>query len=64
MAAITLLAFSSGAQVAAARAFRMTEISIAMATAAWVDIVIDPKLFVKENCARNRRVSFLAALAR
>ncbi|KAK5094062.1 hypothetical protein LTR70_005504 [Exophiala xenobiotica] len=63
VAAITLLAFSSGAQVAATRASRMTEISIAMATAAWVDLVIDPKLFVKKNRARNRRVSFLAALA-
>lgn len=63
LGAITLLAFSSGAQVAAARAFKMTEISTAMATAAWVDLVIDPRLFVMRNRPRNRRALFLIALA-
>lgn len=63
LGAIALLAFSSGAQVATARAFKMTEISTAMATAAWVDLVIDPKLFAMRNRSRNRRALFLVALA-
>lgn len=63
LGAITLLAFSSGAQVAAARAFKMTEISTAMATAAWVDLLIDPRLVVMKNRPRNRRALFLIALA-
>jgi hypothetical protein len=50
------------AQVSAARAFRVPEITIAMATAAWVDLVIDPKLLKMSNHSRNRRASFLGAL--
>lgn len=61
--AITLLAFSSGTQVATARAFKMTEISTAMATAAWVDLVIDPQILATWNRPRNRRVAFLITLA-
>ena len=61
--AISLLAFASGAQVAVARAFQMTEISTAMATAAWVDLVIDPLLVAKSNRPRNRRAGFLVVLA-
>ena len=36
-----------------------------MATAAWVDLVIDPRLLAPrtENRPRNRRLGFLAALA-
>lgn len=62
IAAVALLAFSSGAQVAAARAFRVQEITTAMATAAWVDLVIDPRLLGASNHARDRRACFLAAL--
>ncbi|KAG2185770.1 hypothetical protein INT43_002205 [Umbelopsis isabellina] len=62
IATVALLAFSSGAQVAAARAFRIQEITTAMATAAWVDLVIDPNLFGTSNHPRNRRAIFLAAL--
>lgn len=42
----------------------MTEISTAMATAAWVDLVIDPRLMVlrEGNRPRNRRMAFLVAL--
>lgn len=42
----------------------MTEISTAMATAAWVDLLIDPHLFAvkEENRPRNRRFFFLVAL--
>lgn len=63
LAVIALLAFSSGAQVAAARAFKMPEISTAMATAAWVDLLIDPGLLVLKNRPRDRRAFFLVALA-
>ena len=43
----------------------MTEITTAMATAAWLDLVIDRNMFkpLKQNKGRNRRVAFLAALA-
>lgn len=40
----------------------MTEISTAMATAAWVDLMIDKRLFVIKNRPRTRRVAFLLAL--
>ncbi|CAO3674320.1 unnamed protein product [Umbelopsis ramanniana] len=62
LAIVALLAFSSGAQVAAARAFRVPEITTAMATAAWVDLVIDPKLLGTNNHSRDRRALFLASL--
>ena len=42
---IALLALSSGGQVAMARALQMTEITTAMATAAYVDLFIDVNLF-------------------
>lgn len=61
---IALLAFASGSQVVQSRSLRMTEISTAMATAAWVDLLIDPRLTaVREgNRPRNRRLAFLAVL--
>lgn len=59
---IALLAFASGSQVVQSRSFAMTEISTAMATAAWVDLVIDPNLLVLKNRGRNRRVFFLLTL--
>ena len=61
-AALALIAFSSGAQVAAARAMKIPEISTAMATAAWVDLLIDDNLMTWRNRPRNRRILFLAAL--
>ncbi|ETS87933.1 hypothetical protein PFICI_01761 [Pestalotiopsis fici W106-1] len=60
--AVALLAFASGSQVVQSRSLAMTEISTAMATAAWVDLLIDPHMFTRENRARNRRVCFLLAL--
>jgi uncharacterized membrane protein YoaK (UPF0700 family) len=60
--ALALLAFASGSQVAAARAFRIPEITTAMATAAWVDLLIDEDLFARQNRPRNRRALFLAIL--
>jgi hypothetical protein len=62
LATIGLLAFASGSQVVQSRSLRMTEISTAMATAAWVDLLIDPHLFAVKNRPRNRRAAFLAAL--
>ena len=62
MGALALLAFSSGAQVASMRPFKIQEITTAMATAAWVDLVIDPELLGSSNRSRNRRAGFLVAL--
>lgn len=33
-----------------------------MATAAYVDLVADPKLFERQNRGRNRRIAFLSCL--
>ncbi|KAI8946914.1 hypothetical protein F4801DRAFT_562762 [Xylaria longipes] len=60
---VGLLAFASGSQVVQSRSMKMTEISTAMATAAWVDLIIDPKLFHASNRPRTRRIMFLLALA-
>lgn len=62
IAVLALLAFASGSQVVQSRSLAMTEISTAMATAAWVDLMIDPKLFALTNRPRTRRVVFLLAL--
>ncbi|KAI0817217.1 hypothetical protein GGR55DRAFT_673056 [Xylaria sp. FL0064] len=62
VAVVGLLAFASGSQVVQSRSMKMTEISTAMATAAWVDLVIDPKLFQAKNRPRTRRIMFLLAL--
>lgn len=59
---IALLAFASGSQVVQSRSLAMTEISTAMATAAWVDLMIDKRLFVIKNRPRTRRIAFLLAL--
>lgn len=59
---LACLAFASGSQVVLSRTFGMTEISTAMATAAWVDLVIDARVFRIKNDGRNRRSMFLVAL--
>jgi len=59
---IALLAFASGAQVAMVRSLKITEITTAMATAAYVDVFIDPKVLRLHNRARDRRVLFLLCL--
>lgn len=59
---VALLAFAAGSQVVQSRSLAATEISTAMATAAWVDLMIDQKLFVVDNRPRTRRVAFLLAL--
>lgn len=40
----------------------MTEITTAMATAAWIDLLIDRNIFVLKNRPRTRRFFFLLAL--
>lgn len=67
LAVIALLAFASGSQVVQSRSLACTEISTAMATAAWVDLLIDPRLVSVgdgkgPNRPRNRRLAFLAVL--
>ena len=57
-----LLAFAAGSQVVQSRSLAMTEISTAMATAAWVDLMIDQKLFVLNNRSRTRRIFFILGL--
>jgi uncharacterized membrane protein YoaK (UPF0700 family) len=60
--ALFLLAFSSGGQVAMSRSLKITEITTAMATAAYVDVVVDPEILQRHNRLRNRRVLFLAMI--
>ncbi|KAH7627298.1 hypothetical protein B0T09DRAFT_346630 [Sordaria sp. MPI-SDFR-AT-0083] len=62
---IALLASAAGSQVVLSRSLNMTEITTAMATAAWLDLVIDKNMFrsLKKNKGRNRRMAFLTALA-
>lgn len=62
LAVIFLLAFSSGAQVALGRSLKITDITTAMATAAFIDIAIDPGLSKPRNRQRNRRSIFLVML--
>lgn len=62
LAVIFLLAFSSGGQVAMGRSLKITEITTAMATAAYVDVVVDPGLIDTRNRQRDRRIMFLAML--
>jgi len=62
LVAIGLLAFAAGSQVVQSRSLMMTEISTAMATAAWVDLLIDPNLLALKNRPRNRRAAFLLTL--
>ena len=62
LSVIGLLAFAAGSQVVQSRSLAMPEISTAMATAAWIDLMIDGKLFVLNNRPRTRRVAFLISL--
>ncbi|EAW12355.1 YoaK family protein [Aspergillus clavatus NRRL 1] len=59
---IACLAFSAGGQVAMSRSLKITEITTAMATAAYIDVVVDPNLLQLHNRLRNRRVLFLVML--
>lgn len=61
---LALIAFASGLQVAMVRAMKISDITTATATAAYIDIFIDPKLLtgLTKNRGRNRRAGFLAML--
>ncbi|KAI9806630.1 MAG: hypothetical protein M1825_006087 [Sarcosagium campestre] len=59
---IALLAFASGAQVAMVRSLKVTDITTAMATAAYIDLFIDPSVLDIHNGKRNRRLLFLLSL--
>ncbi len=59
---IALLAFASGAQVAMARTVNVPEITTAMVTSAYIDFVVDPKLLLRNDRPRNRRLFFVLAL--
>lgn len=60
--ALALLAGQSGSQIAAARAWNIPEITTAMATAAWVDLARDDKLWHLRNRSRDRRILFFLLL--
>jgi len=62
LAVLAMLAAASGSQVVQSRSLVMMEISTAMATAAWVDLMIDPNLLALKNRPRTRRVAFLLSL--
>jgi uncharacterized membrane protein YoaK (UPF0700 family) len=62
MCVVALLAFSAGGQVSLARSLRMTEITTANATSAYIDMLIDDNLFNPYNRSRNRRLCFLFTL--
>lgn len=59
---IALLAMASGAQVALSRSLHVNEIPTGMATAAWIDTMVDPYMLSLHNRKRNRRVTFILAL--
>lgn len=59
---ISLLAFVSGGQVAMARTINVPEITTAMVTSAYIDILVDPKLFRLQNRPRSRRFFFVCSL--
>ena len=59
---ITMLAFASGGQVAMARTINVPEITTAMVTSAYIDLLVDPDLFQLRNRPRNRRFFFVLSL--
>ena len=59
---VGMLALAAGSQVVQSRSLAMSEISTAMATAAWMDLLIDPKVLALKNRPRTRRMAFLVAL--
>lgn len=62
LSVVGLLALAAGSQVVQSRSLATPEISTAMATAAWIDLMIDKKLLVWQNRPRTRRLAFLVAL--
>jgi uncharacterized membrane protein YoaK (UPF0700 family) len=61
-AIIALLGLAFGGQVALARTVDVPEITTAMVTSAYIDVLVDPRLFCRKNRSRNRRLSLLCSL--
>lgn len=59
---IAMLGFASGGQVALARTVKIPEITTAMVTSAYIDLVVDPNIFQLRNRQRDRRTLFVLAL--
>ncbi|KXL44770.1 MAG: hypothetical protein FE78DRAFT_123427, partial [Acidomyces sp. 'richmondensis'] len=59
---ISLMAFSSGAQVAMARTINLPEITTGMVTSAYIDFLVDQRIFGRHNRPRNRRGFFVLCL--
>lgn len=59
---LALLAFASGGQIAVARSVNVPEITTAMVTSAYIDLIIDPHLTVAGNRPRTRRFFFICML--
>lgn len=59
---IALLAFASGGQIAVARSVNVPEITTAMVTSAYIDLIIDPHLTTLGNRPRTRRFFFICML--
>lgn len=59
---LALLAFASGGQIAVARKVNVPEITTAMVTSAYIDLIIDSRLIDQHNRPRNRRFFFICML--
>lgn len=59
---LALLAFASGGQIAVARKVNVPEITTAMVTSAYIDLIIDSHLTARGNRPRNRRFFFICML--
>lgn len=59
---LSLLAFASGSQIALARSVNVPEITTAMVTSAYIDLIIDPHMLAVKNHRRNRRFFFIVNL--
>ncbi|MCJ1374932.1 hypothetical protein MMC20_006165 [Loxospora ochrophaea] len=59
---IALLGFASGAQVAMARNVSVPEVTTAMVTSAYIDLLADPDILAVKNRPRNRRFWFVVSL--
>lgn len=57
LAVLALLAFATGSQIVQSRSLQTTEISTAAATAAWVDLVMDPRLLAVAKKKKSTTVT-------
>lgn len=59
---LSLLAFASGGQIAVARTINVPEITTAMVTSAYIDLIVDPRILASQNRPRTRRFFFICCL--